>query len=78
MARDFEPGFNRLLLFLTRPDYVPHRVLPVALSVQAEPRFGITGWYMTRGDSFSAETKRDHDKMRADYSRGEGGGDECM
>ena len=40
-ARDFDPGFNKLLLFLTRPDFCPHQVLRVTHKEKgAEPRFG--------------------------------------
>ena len=64
--QDFEPGFNKLHLFLTRPSSCPHQVLPVSHSqAGAEPRFGITGWYMTKGDHFDANTKREHELMRA-------------
>ena len=76
--RDFAPSFNRLLLFLTRPDYVPHQVLPVKLpSADHPPRFGMTGWYMTKTDHFSAATQRENDAMRAAASKASVG-DVCL
>lgn len=68
--RDFEPSFNRLLLFLTRPDHCPHQVLPVTHTQKgAEPRFGITGWYMTASDRFDAATRAQNELMRAAASK---------
>jgi hypothetical protein len=75
--RDFAPSFNRLLLFLTRPGNVPHQVLPVVRAPGAEPRFGITGWYMTRGDKFDVATTIQNEKMRAAASKASSG-DMCM
>jgi Rps23 Pro-64 3,4-dihydroxylase Tpa1-like proline 4-hydroxylase len=65
---DFAPSYNRLLLFLTRPDYVPHQVL-LTKPAGNEPRFGMTGWYLTRGDHFSAATQRENDAMKAAASK---------
>jgi hypothetical protein len=76
-ARDFAPAFNRLLLFLTRPDVTPHQVLPVRRPSGAEPRFGATGWFMTRGDHFSAAVQRENDAMRAAASKASSG-DTCL
>jgi hypothetical protein len=76
-ARDFAPAFNRLLLFLTRPNHTPHQVLPVRRPPHAEPRFGATGWFMTRGDHFSAAVKQENDKMRAAALKGNNA-DTCL
>lgn len=57
-ARDFTPSFNRLLLFLTRPDFTPHQVLPVKRPHRAEPRFGMTGWVRSRALSISQPRAR--------------------
>jgi len=73
---DFAPSFNRLLMFLTRPDYVPHQVTPTK-PAGAEPRFGMTGWYMVRGDRFSASTLRENEAMRAAASKASAG-DVCL
>lgn len=43
----FNPKFNSLILFETRPWPRPHEVRPVKV---ASPRFAITGWYMTGRD----------------------------
>ena len=73
---DFAPSYNRLLMFLTRPDFVPHQVLRTT-PPGSEPRFGITGWYMTRGDHFSASTLRENEAMRAASSKASSG-DVCL
>lgn len=75
-ARDFVPGHNRLLLFLTRPHIVPHQVLPVRET--HGPRFGATGWWMTRGDHFDAHTARENAAMRAAASKAALQGDVCL
>ena len=76
---DFAPAYNRLLLFLTRPDFTPHQVMPVRRPASAEPRFGATGWYMTRGDRFSAAVQRENDAMRAAASKASSrNGDVCI
>ena len=70
---------HRLLLFLTRPDFTPHQVMPVRRPASAEPRFGATGWYMTRGDRFSAAVQRENDAMRAAASKASSrNGDVCI
>jgi len=67
---DFSPGFNKMLLFLTRPGNTPHEVLPVKLaSTDAEPRFGLTGWYMTSGDAFQGGTAAEFAQMKAGESK---------
>lgn len=76
--KDFVPSFNRLLLFLTRPDSTPHQVLPVRLPFRADPRFGLTGWYMTSGDRFSASTARENEAMRAAASKASMASDVCI
>ena len=68
-VRDFEPAFNRMLLFMTRPNYTPHQVLSVARERDAEPRFGFTGWYMTRSDHLSPGVLRERDLMIAASSK---------
>lgn len=73
--RDFVPGHNRLLLFQTRPYFVPHQVLPV--KAVREPRFGATGWWMTRGDAFSAATAKENAAMKAASSKA-AQGDVCL
>ena len=74
-ARDFMPAHNRLLLFHTRPGFVPHQVLPVGRV--DEPRFGATGWWMTRGDHFSAATLKENEAMKAAASKA-AMGDMCL
>ena len=47
-ARDFQPGWNRMLLFLTRPNYTPHQVcathleLVCAASATAHPALSMS------------------------------------
>ena len=77
-ARDFAPGFNRMLLFVTRPAHVPHQVLAVKADGNlAEPRFGLTGWYMTRTDKMSAAIKSQLNLMRSESTR-TNLGDKCV
>ena len=45
------------------------QVLPVTRAAALEPRFGLTGWYMTRGDKFDAQTLLENQKMRAASSK---------
>lgn len=76
--RDMVPVFNRMVFFLTRPSFTPHQVLPVSRAPGAEPRFGLTGWYMTRGDRFSAAIQRENDAMKAAMSKASVQGDTCL
>ena len=76
-ARDFVPGHNRLLLFHTRPQFVPHQVLQVA-NRHGGPRFGATGWWMTRGDVFDAATLRQNEMMKSAAMKSAAAGDVCL
>uniref|UniRef100_A0A7S3AV39 Prolyl 4-hydroxylase alpha subunit Fe(2+) 2OG dioxygenase domain-containing protein n=1 Tax=Haptolina ericina TaxID=156174 RepID=A0A7S3AV39_9EUKA len=75
---DFAPAFNRMSLFLTRPGYVPHEVLPVrpappqrrlqmmpGVPTASQPRFGLTGWYMTPHDHFTRADIIQNELMKA-------------
>ena len=81
---DLAPAYNRMSLFLTRPGYVPHQVLPVRASPPRrledkaaergtphdEPRFGFTGWYMAPGDHLSAYDQMQNALMKDSSSKG--------
>uniref|UniRef100_A0A7S4BKS7 Prolyl 4-hydroxylase alpha subunit Fe(2+) 2OG dioxygenase domain-containing protein n=1 Tax=Chrysotila carterae TaxID=13221 RepID=A0A7S4BKS7_CHRCT len=69
-ARDFEPSFNRLLLFRTRPAALAHQVLPVSRPAGAHPRFAFTGWYMMPNDVMSAEGLKQLQLMRSASAAG--------
>lgn len=76
-ARDFVPGHNRLLLFHTRPQFMPHQVLPLT-NRDHGPRFGATGWWMTRGDRFDAATLRQNEMMKSAAMKSAQSGDMCL
>ena len=73
-TQDFSPAFNRMLLFLTRPDHTPHQVLPVRRA--SGPRFGLTGWYMTSTDKVDEWFLRENALMQAASSKASG--DACV
>jgi len=72
---DFVPRFNRLLMFLSRPDLTPHQVMPVLR--HGAPRFGATGWYITRTDHISTSTQQIMNLMTAAASKAIAG-DVCL
>ena len=53
-------------MFLTRPTAVPHQVVRVSgAGADRRPRFGLTGWYFTPDDHFSAGELRQVALMRS-------------
>ena len=64
-GRSFNPKFNSLITFNTRPSDLPHTVLPVKPGPRQErPRFAITGWYMAGDDQFSEAERQQNNLMR--------------